>query len=99
MKGPWKMRRVVSKDGPLVLYKRKESDLKRTGFAEMKLDPGEPAFRSCWECNAAHEHLKDTSFLHWCFSCGRYWIFGRYLDEFETDEDYDAFLLRRLKGE
>jgi len=60
-------------------------------------DEGEPALRSCWECNSAHEHLKDTPFLHSCFICDRMWIHGRYLDEFESAEEMDAFLKERLE--
>jgi len=58
------------------------------------LEQGEPAFRSCWECNAAHEHLKKVNMLHVCImGCGRYWVFDRFLDEFDTDEEFDAFFL------
>lgn len=32
-------------------------------------DPNEPTFRSCWECNSAHEHLKTNPYLI-CFICG-----------------------------
>ena len=60
-------------------------------------DDGEPAFRSCWECNPAHEHLRDTDFLHLCFSCGRYWIHGRFLDSFDNEDEMDAFLKERLE--
>jgi hypothetical protein len=28
-----------------------------------------PTFRSCWECNPAHEHLKTAKWLV-CFICG-----------------------------
>ena len=62
-----------------------------------KLDEGEPALRSCPECNPAHEHLRNTSFLHVCFQCGRYWIHGRYFDEFETVEETDKFLKKHLR--
>ena len=59
---------------------------------------GEPALRSCWECNGAHEHLKDTDFLHVCILCGRYWIFGHFMDDFESTEAMDEFLKTHLKG-
>ena len=57
----------------------------------------EPIMRSCWECNEAHEHLKKAESLHCCFWCSRYWIFGRFLDEFETPEAMDEFLCSRLE--
>lgn len=61
------------------------------GQGIIKFEEGEPAFRSCWECNSAHEHLKKVNSLHNCFSCNRFWVFDRFLDEFETDEEFDAF--------
>jgi uncharacterized Zn finger protein len=32
-------------------------------------------YRSCWECNGAHEHLKKYSHesLIYCFDCGKFW--------------------------
>lgn len=62
------------------------------GNGIIQMEEGEPALRSCWECNAAHEHLKKVNFLHICFQCGRYWVFDSFLDAFETDEEFDAFL-------
>jgi len=53
---------------------------------------GEPALRSCPECNSGHEYLRDVEILHLCFVCGRYWLRGHYLDEFETIEALRAFL-------
>lgn len=55
-----------------------------------KMEEGEPAMRSCWECNGAHERIKDTNFLHICFNCGKFWILGRYFD-FNSDEECDDF--------
>jgi len=63
----------------------------------MEIEKGEPALRSCWECNVAHEHLKDVNFLHWCFSCGRYWLWGRYFD-FDSDVEFDEFFKNRGMG-
>jgi len=35
------------------------------------------AFRSCHECNAAHEHFtRDDQCVIICFGCGRYWLGG-----------------------
>ena len=66
------------------------------GFDSYLREEGEPVFRSCWECNGAHQYLKDVSSLHYCIWCGRCWIFGRYLDSFETPEALDEFLRVRL---
>jgi len=57
--------------------------------------PGEPALRSCPECNPAHEYLRNVHSLHSCNTCGRYWVLGRYIDSFEEDEDFDAFFASR----
>ncbi len=70
--------------------------MKYKDFDSYVMEDGEPAFRSCWECNGAHEHLRDVSYLHLCFMCGRYWIFGRFLDSFESKEAMDEFLKSRL---
>ena len=61
------------------------------GNGVIKLEKDEPALRSCWECNPAHEHLKKTDWLHLCFICGRYWILGKYMDEFDDDVEIDDF--------
>ncbi len=37
------------------------------------------AMRSCWECNAAHEHLKRAEGLFWCFDCGRMFSHGGFI--------------------
>lgn len=60
-------------------------------------ESGEPALRSCPECNSSHEHLMDTDFLHLCIECGSYWIYGRYLDSFESIDEMDAFLKEKCK--
>lgn len=71
--------------------------MKYKGYETYVRDQGEPSIRSCPDCNAAHEHLRDVgNFLHWCFVCGRYWIFDRYLDSFATDDEMDSFLKDRL---
>ena len=37
-----------------------------------KLKENEPVFRSCWECNGCHKHLKKMIDKHvlYCFVCG-----------------------------
>lgn len=55
------------------------------------MEKGEPAIRSCWECNSAHEHLKKVNILHTCFSCGRFWIFNKFIDKFKNDQEFDNF--------
>jgi hypothetical protein len=61
-------------------------------------EENEPALRSCAECNPAHKHLMDTDFLHCCFDCGRYWIHGKYLSDFETEDKMDEFLKEKLEA-
>jgi hypothetical protein len=62
------------------------------GGGRVEMEEGEPALRSCWECNTGHEHLKKVNFLHVCFGCGRYWVFDRFLDTLETDEQFASFM-------
>ena len=71
--------------------------MKYKGFDSYMREEHEPVMRSCWECNEAHEHLKDVDSLHCCFWCNRYWMFGQYLDTFDSPEKLDAFLKERLE--
>ena len=33
--------------------------------------------RTCWNCNPAHEHLKECAdYVILCFACGRYYFRG-----------------------
>lgn len=34
------------------------------------------AFRSCWKCNQAHEHLKKCEIPLNCFGCGNWYFKG-----------------------
>lgn len=61
------------------------------------MEEREPVLRSCWECNPSHEHLKNVNRLHLCFGCGRYWIYGCFLDSFDSKNDMDDFLEKKLK--
>jgi len=70
--------------------------MKYKGFDSYELEEGEPVFRSCPKCNPAHKHLMNTEYLHMCYQCGRYWIFGRYLDSFKSAEEMDKFLKEKL---
>ena len=72
--------------------------MKYLDFDSYAWDEGEPVLRSCWECNQAHGHLKDAMMLHVCTICHRYWIFGRFLDEFQSAQELDDFLRSKLKG-
>lgn len=33
-------------------------------------------FRSCWNCNPAHKHLKKAEYPFICFECGHYYYKG-----------------------
>ncbi len=72
--------------------------MKYLGFDDYEFEFGEPGFRSCWNCNSLHEYLKNKTYLHVCFLCDRYWIHGRFLDEFKSAETLDAFLKDKLEG-
>lgn len=34
------------------------------------------AMRSCWNCNPAHEHLKEAEYVISCFGCGHWFYKG-----------------------
>lgn len=38
------------------------------------------AMRSCWECNASHEGLKEAPGLFRCYECGRWFKGGAFVD-------------------
>lgn len=42
---------------------------------------GEPAFRSCWNCNEAHKHLKKADYLIYCIWCGKMYLRGKKITE------------------
>ena len=65
--------------------------MKWNGEGKIEMEENEPAMRSCWECNQAHEHLKQVNVLHVCFDCGRYWVYDRFLSSFDSDEAFDAY--------
>jgi hypothetical protein len=44
-------------------------------------DTSDIAMRSCWECNGAHEHLKQAPGRFYCLWCGRYFEGGRFQGE------------------
>lgn len=37
--------------------------------------------RSCWKCNGAHEHLKESLYIIMCFECGHFYYKGRDITE------------------
>jgi hypothetical protein len=44
-------------------------------------------FRSCWNCNPAHEHLKTvTDAVILCFGCGHYFYNGVQISTEEGEE-------------
>lgn len=69
--------------------------MKYLGNGNIKMEKGEPLLRSCWECNSAHEHLKKVNRLHYCFSCGKYWVYDRFIDSFKNDKEFDGFFKKQ----
>jgi hypothetical protein len=55
-------------------------------------EKNEPFIRSCWKCNGSHEHLKKVNKAHYCFECGRNWIFDRFFDEIGSEKNMVKFL-------
>jgi len=44
-------------------------------------------FRSCWECNGAHEYLRDADYPFACFACGRYLYKGQDITIYEEGDE------------
>jgi hypothetical protein len=61
------------------------------GNGNLKTEKGEPYLRSCWKCNNSHEHLKKVNTLHFCFECGKYWVYGKFLSDFKSNKEFDDF--------
>lgn len=40
------------------------------------MKPGTYGIRSCWECNPAHEHLKQAEYIVACPWCGKAYLKG-----------------------
>lgn len=59
---------------------------------KIKYEEGEPCLRSCPRCNPSHKHLLDTAVLHNCFGCGVWWIYNKYLDQFNTEQEVINFI-------
>ena len=70
----------------------------RLSDKDFRMEEGEPSLRRCWECNPAHQPLKDDicERVFSCFDCGRYWVFGRFINEFNNDEELFYFLNERF---
>lgn len=63
----------------------------------IKFEKGEPSLNVCWECDSSNEHLKNSENISVCLKCKRYFIFGRYLSEFKTDEELEKWLKKKLE--
>ncbi len=44
-------------------------------------EPANYALRSCWHCNSAHEHLRQSEGVLLCFDCGHWYYKGVDLTE------------------
>jgi len=47
---------------------------------------GEYLIRSCWNCNPAHEHLKDADYVFVCPWCGHWYYKGVDITEGDGDD-------------
>lgn len=47
----------------------------------LEKDSSNFALRSCWECNGAHEHLKNCAIPLNCFECGKWFFKGIEISE------------------
>ena len=51
-------------------------EARNKALAILKKDRTNFAWRSCWKCNGAHEHLKDADCIINCFNCGHWYYKG-----------------------
>lgn len=58
---------------------------------------GDYAFRSCWNCNSAHERLKNCDYLISCIWCSGWFYKGKKIKF--TKQDIEYFNLNRKVGE
>lgn len=59
----------------------------------------EPVFRSCWECNSAHDRLKTMRAYAVCIWCGRPFVYGKFLEEIDTEEAFHQHLNNAIREE
>ena len=43
-------------------------------------------YRSCWNCNKAHEHLKKANYVILCQECGKYYFKGTDITNYDRDD-------------
>ena len=56
--------------------------------AYVLIEEGKVAWRSCHECNGAHEHFKDyEDFVINCFGCGKWWLGAIDVTIYEGDDE------------
>lgn len=67
---------------------REVDTLRVEAFELIEQSPSNLAWRSCWECNPAHEFLKEDRCVVWCVpSCGKYYYRGVDITEYPEVED------------
>lgn len=54
-----------------------------------RLKKDEPALRSCWKCNSAHNHLKKANYLILCFECGKLYLKGKEVEIIHEENGED----------
>lgn len=52
------------------------SEEARAAACKAVADGAEPSLRSCWNCNAAHERLKEVEYPILCPWCGKWYFLG-----------------------
>lgn len=51
--------------------------------AKKKIKQRYYVWRSCWNCNLAHKHLKKADYVINCLECGRWYYKGQDITEEE----------------
>lgn len=56
--------------------KQNIEELRKEAMKLIKKDLKCWVYRSCWNCNGAHEHLKRSKFVIFCIECGNCFFKG-----------------------
>ena len=61
--------------------------LREEALELIKKDVNNLCIRSCFDCNKAHEHLKEADFVIACFQCGKYYFKGEDITDYGEGKD------------
>jgi DNA-directed RNA polymerase subunit RPC12/RpoP len=62
-----------------------QQEARKNAFIAIEQDPSAVEYRSCWNCNGSHEHLKKHELIK-CFECGRLYYKGIDISDDEQED-------------